>query len=53
MFRWSWLVVGGFRSAQVGFRSPWAGVGSLVFVGGHGFARHHLGLPLSELVIYG
>ena len=34
----------------MGFRSPWAGVGSLVLVGGHGFACHHLGLPLSESV---
>ena len=32
--------MGGFRSAQVGFRSPWAGVGSLVLMGGRGFARH-------------
>ena len=39
-FQWSWLVVGGFRSAQVGFRSLWAGVGPLVLVGGRGFARH-------------
>ena len=52
-FRWLWLAVGGFKSTQVGFRSPWAGVGSLVLVGGHGFARHHLGLLLFELVISG
>ena len=52
-FRWSWLTIGGFRSAQVGFRSPWVDVGSLVLMGGHGFARHHLGLPLFELVISG
>ena len=32
--------MGGFRSAQVGFRSSWAGVGPLVLVGGRGFARH-------------
>ena len=32
--------MGGFRLAQVGFRSPWAGVGPLVLVGGHGFACH-------------
>ena len=32
--------MGGFKSAQVGFRSPWAGVGSLVLMGGRGFARH-------------
>ena len=32
--------MGGFRSAQVGFRLPWAGVGPLVLVGGRGFARH-------------
>ena len=32
--------MGGFRSAQVGFRSPWAGIGPLVLVGGRGFARH-------------
>ena len=32
--------MGGFRSAQVGFRSLWAGVGPLVLVGGRGFARH-------------
>ena len=30
--------MGGFRLAQVGFRSPWAGVGLLVLVGGRGFA---------------
>ena len=40
MFQWSWLAVGGFKSAQVGFKSPWAGVGPLVLVGGCGFARH-------------
>ena len=32
--------MGGFRLAQVGFRSPWAGVGLLVLVGGRGFACH-------------
>ena len=32
--------MGGFRSAQVGFRSSWAGVGPLVLMGGCGFARH-------------
>ena len=32
--------MGGFKSAQVGFRSPWAGMGPLVLMGGHGFARH-------------
>ena len=32
--------MGGFRLAQVGFRSPWAGVGLLVLVGGRGFAYH-------------
>ena len=32
--------MGGFRSAQVGFRLSWAGVGSLVLMGGRGFARH-------------
>ena len=32
--------MGGFRSAQVGFRLPCTGVGPLVLVGGHGFARH-------------
>ena len=32
--------MGGFRLAQVGFRSPWAGVGPLVLVGGRGFAHH-------------
>ena len=32
--------MGRFRSAQVGFRLPWAGVGPLVLVGGRGFARH-------------
>ena len=32
--------MGGFRSAQVGFRSSWAGVGPLVLMGGRGFARH-------------
>ena len=34
--------MGGFRLAQVGFKSPWVGVGPLVLVGGRGFA--HLGL---------
>ena len=32
--------MGGFRSAQVGFRSSWVGVGPLVLMGGRGFARH-------------
>ena len=32
--------MGGFRSAQVGFRLLWASVGPLVLVGGRGFARH-------------
>ena len=32
--------MGGFRSAQVGFKSPCTGVGPLVLVGGCGFARH-------------
>ena len=32
--------MGGFRSAQVGFRSSWVGVGPLVLIGGRGFARH-------------
>ena len=40
MFRWSWLAKGGFRSTQVGFKLLWAGVGPLVLVSGHGFARH-------------
>ena len=34
--------MGGFRLAQVGFKSPWVGVGPLVLVGGRGFA--YLGL---------
>ena len=32
--------MGGFRWAQVGFKSPWVGMGPLVLVSGHGFARH-------------
>ena len=32
--------MGGFKSAQVGFRSPWAGMGPLVLMGVRGFARH-------------
>ena len=32
--------MGGFKSAQVGFKSPCTGVGPLVLVGGRGFARH-------------
>ena len=32
--------MGGFKWTQVGFRSPWIGMGPLVLVGGHGFARH-------------
>ena len=32
--------MGGFRLAQMGFRSPWAGEGPLVLVGGRGFAHH-------------
>ena len=32
--------MGGFKLAQVGFKSPWAGVGPLVLMGGCGFARH-------------
>ena len=32
--------MGGFKSAQVGFKSPWAGMGPLVLMGGRGFARH-------------
>ena len=51
VFWWSWLAMGRFRSAQVGFRLPWAGVGPLVLMGGLGFAHHHIGLPLFELVI--
>ena len=43
--------MGRFRSTQVGFRLPWAGVGPLVLMGGLGFAQHHIGLPFFELVI--
>ena len=32
--------MGGFKSAQVGFKSPCTGVGPLVLMGGRGFARH-------------
>ena len=43
--------MGGFRSAQVGFRSPWAGVGPLVLMGGRGFAHHGLPRVLGLVVV--
>ena len=51
MFRWSWLAKGGFRSTQVGFKLPWAGVGPLVLVGGHGFARHEQPRVLGLVIV--
>ena len=53
--------MGGFRLAQMGFRSSWAGEGPLVLVGGRGFAHHRpprvLGLVVvaengSDLVLF-
>ena len=43
--------MGGFRSAQVGFRLSWAGVGPLVLVGGRGFARHEQPRVLGLVVV--
>ena len=43
--------MGGFKSAQVGFRSSWAGVGPLVLVGGRGFARHRSPRVLGLVVV--
>ena len=43
--------MGGFRLAQVGFRSPWAGVGPLVLVGGRGFAHHGPSRVLGLVVV--
>ena len=34
-----------------GFRSPWVGVGPLVLVGGHGFARHRSPRVLGLVVV--
>ena len=43
--------MGGFRLAQVGFRSPWAGVGPLVLMGGRGFACHRPPQVLGLVVV--
>ena len=43
--------MGGFRLAQVRFRSPWDGVGLLVLVGGYGLARHGPSRVLGLVVV--
>ena len=43
--------MGGFKSAQVGFRSPWVGVGQLVLVGDRGFACHGTSRVLGLVVM--
>ena len=35
----------------MGFRSPWVGMGPLVLVGGHGFARHGPSRVLGLVVV--
>ena len=43
--------MGGFRLAQMGFRSSWAGEGPLVLVGGRGFAHHRPPRVLGLVVV--